>query len=46
MRVNPIGVDGIWWCEDCVKKHEPELYKNQKEDETPVEKVLKEICYD
>ena len=45
MRINKTGIDGIFWCEDCVKKHEPELYNNLKEDETPVEGVLKEICY-
>lgn len=32
---------GIFWCEPCAKKHEPELYKNQKEDECEVVKLLK-----
>jgi len=45
VRVNKKGVDGIWWCEPCLQKHEPELYKNEKEDESDVEKVLKEIFY-
>jgi ribosomal protein L37AE/L43A len=45
MRINPIGEAGIWWCEDCVRKNEPELYKNQIEDEPPVLKDLKKICY-
>ena len=44
-RVNEKGVKGIWMCEDCLKKHEPELYKNEIDDETPVEKTLKKICY-
>jgi len=45
LRVNPIGQDGIWWCAKCLEKHEPELYKNLKEEETDVEKVLKEMLY-
>ena len=44
-RVNEKGVVGIWWCEDCIKTHEPELYNNIMEDETPIEKTLKDICY-
>jgi len=44
-RVNEKGVDGIWWCEPCLQKHEPELYKNEKEDENDVEKVLKDMFY-
>ena len=44
-RVNEKGIDGIWWCKDCLKKHEPELYKNEMEDETPIEKTLEDICY-
>lgn len=44
-RVNVYGEIGIWWCEDCIKKYEPELYKNIMEDETQVEKDLKKICY-
>ena len=39
-RVNEKGVDGIWWCEDCLKLHEPELYNNTMEDQSPVEKLL------
>lgn len=42
-RVNEKGVDGIWWCEPCIEKHEPELARNIKEDETQVEKDLKDI---
>ncbi|NET30687.1 MAG: hypothetical protein F6K19_01620 [Cyanothece sp. SIO1E1] len=42
-RVNPIGEIGEWWCEPCLKKHEPELYNNIMEDETEVEKDLKKI---
>lgn len=45
IRVNEKGIDGIWWCEPCLQKHEPELYKNEKADECDVEKVLKEIFY-
>jgi len=45
MRVNEKGVDGVFWCEPCVEKNEPELYKNEKEDETQAEKDLKIICY-
>lgn len=44
-RVNEKGIDGIWWCEPCIKKHEPELAKNIKQDESKIEKDLKEICY-
>lgn len=44
-RVNPTGEDGIWWCDDCLEEHEPELFNNLKEDETQVEKDLKSIIY-
>ncbi len=42
-RVNEIGVDGIWWCEYCLKTNEPELFNNIMEDETQVEKDLKDV---
>jgi protein-arginine kinase activator protein McsA len=42
-RVNEKGVGGIWWCEPCIEAHEPELARNIKEDETKVEKDLKDI---
>ena len=45
VRMNEFGVDGIWWCEPCAKKHEPELYNNLKEDESEVEVFLKSISY-
>lgn len=45
LRINEFGVDGIWWCEDCVKLHEPELYANLKEDESEVEGLLKDWFY-
>lgn len=45
MRTNPKGQIGIFWCEPCVKKHEPELYANEKEEETDAEKDLKQIFY-
>jgi len=45
MRMNEIGEEGIWWCEDCVALHEPELYKNQKEDQSEIEKELINIFY-
>lgn len=44
-RINPKGELGIWWCEVCLLKYEPELYKNEIADETPIEKTLKSICY-
>ena len=44
-RVNEKGVNGIWWCEPCIEKHEPELAKNIKQDESKIDKLLKEICY-
>lgn len=44
-RVNPKGEKGIFWCDDCIKKNEPELYKNIKEDESDIEKDLKKIFY-
>lgn len=44
-RINPIGEIGIWWCENCISKNEPELYKNLKADESKIERDLKEICY-
>lgn len=45
MRVNKTGIDGIFWCESCVKKYEPELYKNQIADEPAVLKDLKKMFY-
>lgn len=39
------GEDMIAWCEPCVEKYESELYRNEKEDETPVEDVLKQMFY-
>ncbi len=44
-RVNPKGEAGIWWCEPCIAKEEPELARNIAEDKTQVEKDLEEICY-
>lgn len=32
LRVNPLGENGIFWCENCTKINEPELYKNEMED--------------
>lgn len=40
-RVNPKGEKGTRWCKDCLKKLEPELYKNIMEDELQVLKDLK-----
>lgn len=45
MRVNEKGVSGIWWCEDCVKSTEPELYRNEIEDGGEVLQILKELAY-
>lgn len=45
MRINPTGEDGIFWCDLCVKTHEPELYKNLKEDLAPVYDDLVDILY-
>jgi hypothetical protein len=39
-RVNEKGVPGIWWCWPCLKKHEPELYRNEAEDMTPIMRIL------
>lgn len=44
-RVNEFGVDGIFWCEDCIKENKPELFKKIKDEESPIEKDLKEIFY-
>lgn len=44
-RVNPIGEPAIWWCEDCVRKYEPELSRNLKEDKD-VNELLKAIKND
>lgn len=45
IRMNPKGEKGIFWCEKCAKENEPEFYKNEKEDESQVEKDLKDIFY-
>lgn len=43
-RVNEIGIDGIFWCDECIKKKEPELHKNIMEDpETDIIKDIAEI---
>jgi hypothetical protein len=44
-RVNRIGENAIWWCYPCIKKHEPELYRNKKKDMNKAEKDLIKICY-
>jgi hypothetical protein len=45
MRTNPKGEIGIFWCEDCVKQEEPELYNNEIEEGGEILKDLKNICY-
>lgn len=45
IRTNAIGEAGIFWCEKCAKKHEPELLKNHIEDGGKVLADLKEILY-
>ena len=45
-RINSIGEIGIFWCMSCIKKNEPELYKNIIEDRTELDNILEEICYD
>lgn len=44
-RINPTGEMGIWWCEACLKTHEPELFRNIVEDSGKVFQDLKQICY-
>lgn len=44
-RVNELGIDGIWWCESCIRNHEPELYKNIQEDKNQIEKDLENDLY-
>lgn len=44
-RINPVGEDGIWWCDDCIKTHEPELFKNEEEDRSQIEKDLRDMFY-
>lgn len=43
-RVNEKGVNGVWWCMPCIEKHEPELFRNIKEDESEFIKTLKSAC--
>lgn len=45
MRINQKGEDGIFWCENCVKEYEPELYKNEIEDGGKLMEDIKGICY-
>lgn len=45
LRTNPTGEPGIFWCDKCLQEHEPELYKNQVADMSPVEKDLIEMNY-
>lgn len=45
-RVNPKDKIGIFWCWACLKQHEPELYKNEKEDADEVLKILIDEIYD
>ena len=44
-RINEKGIAGIWWCWPCLKTHEPELYKNLKEEVSEVEKICIDECY-
>lgn len=44
-RTNPTGEAGRWWCENCLKTHEPELLNNALEDGGKVLQDLKNICY-
>jgi len=44
-RVNPKGEAGIFWCWNCIRKHEPELYRNLKEEETQLDRDLKGLFY-
>lgn len=39
-RVNPKGEKGVWWCESCIRKLEPELWKNIEKEISEVEKEL------
>lgn len=43
MRVNEKGKIGIWWCRKCVETHEPELWKNELEDQSEIEKLIFDI---
>ena len=45
MRVNPKGEKGVFWCDKCLETHEPELYKNEVEERSDVEKDLIKILY-
>ena len=45
VRINELGVPGIFWCESCLKKNEPELYLNTKEDQSDLERNAGEIFY-
>lgn len=45
-RTNPYGQrDGGWMCKECIGKLYPELLKNIKEEEMPLEKVLVDLLY-
>lgn len=45
IRMNRKGETGIFWCEPCAKRNEPELFNNQIEDEGEVVKFLKNEAY-
>jgi len=45
-RISEIGKDAKWACESCLRRHEPELYKNIMEEENGVEKTLKKGLYE
>lgn len=45
-RINPKGVDGIWWCDVCIREFEPTVYQEKvKDEQTQLLKDLKEILY-
>lgn len=44
VRMNAYGTTAIWWCEQCCKDKEPELYNNHIEDGGKLLADLKEIC--
>ena len=44
-RINSYGEAAEWWCETCIKIHEPELYHNIMCERTAVEKVILDLLH-
>jgi protein-arginine kinase activator protein McsA len=45
-RINPKEEIGIFWCKSCLKKYEPELFKNEREDTGEIIDIIQSVFSD